>query len=370
MPQKILNKTFFQENACYKILEDISNNNILEISEILPIITPGTEIRESLDEVLYGNLGGLIVLGNNSKLEDIQKGGIDLDLDFSSKKLFELSKMDGAIILSSDLKRIVGANKHLMPDKSIESKETGMRHRSAEQTAIYTGLPVIAISHRRNLITLYFRDQKYVLKDIPSLFIKGNYLLSNLREYRNVIDKDLNLLVKEEYNTLDSSFTKAYLLCQKILFFYKHKSELDKIIVELGKEGYDILQTLNELVYDLDNILCSIIRDFIDVDLNNSDFLEKIDFLKKLDFRTIYDEEHLIKALGINKTIPKGFLVLEKIPNLNKVLSENIVSKFKDLKNLKSASIGQLCLVEGIDNNFAKYIKSELERFNQDIFSI
>ena len=77
-----------------------------------------------------------------------------------------------------------------------------------------------------------------------------------------------------------------------------------------------------------------------------------------------------MKTLGINKTNPKGFLVLEKIPNLNKVLSENIVSKFKDLKNLKSASIGQLCLVEGIDNNFAKYIKSELERFNQDIFSI
>ncbi|MDD3178408.1 MAG: DNA integrity scanning diadenylate cyclase DisA [Candidatus ainarchaeum sp.] len=374
-PQKIISKTFFQEDSNYRIIEDIKSNTILDITEILPLITPGTKIRSGLDEVLFGNLGGLFVLGDNDNLEDIKKGGIDLDLDFSSQKLFELSKMDGAIILSSDLKKITGANKHLMPDRNISSTETGMRHRSAEQTAIATGLPVIAISHRRSIITLYFRDQKYVLQDIGQLFIKGNYLLNNLREYRAVIDKDQVLLIKEEYNLLDGSFKKAISLIQKILFFYKHKVELDKIIIELGKEGYDILQTLNELVFDLDNILFNIIKDFSedleDININYDDFLfEKIDFLKKLDFRTIYDQEHLVEIIGIKKMIPKGYSVLQKVQNIDSINILKIISKFKNLEYIKSANIGKMCLIEGIDSSFAKFLKSELDRLNQDLFSV
>ena len=370
MSKKIIQKVFIDTDSTANILENIKNNQILDISEILPIITPGTDIRNGLDEILYGKLGGLIVLGSNSKLEEIQKGGINFDLDFTSQKVFELSKMDGAIILSSNLKKIIGANKHLMPDRNIESNESGMRHRSAEQTSIATGLPVVAISHRRSIISLYFREQKYVLQDLGQLLIKGNYSLNNLREYRNVVDKDLLDFIKDEYNTLDNSFLKAISLIQKILFLYKHKTELDKIIVELGREGYDILQTVYELVYDLELILISILRDFSLEELSLEQSFEKIDFLKKLDFKTIYDEEQLIKVCGVAKIVPRGFLIIQRIQNIDRNLVERIIFNFKDLKKIKSANIGQLCLIEGIDSVFAKYIKSELERLNEDLFCV
>ncbi|WP_457848596.1 diadenylate cyclase, partial [Staphylococcus aureus] len=77
----------------------------------------------------------------------------------------ELAKMDGAIILSSDLKRILYANTQLIPDSSIPTFETGTRHRTADRVAKQTGAIVIAISQRRNVITVYKGYIKYVLQD-------------------------------------------------------------------------------------------------------------------------------------------------------------------------------------------------------------
>ena len=63
--------------------------------------------------------------------------------------------MDGAIILSEDRERILYANTQLIPDTSISSIETGIRHRTAERVAKQTGKFVVSISQRRNIITLY-----------------------------------------------------------------------------------------------------------------------------------------------------------------------------------------------------------------------
>ena len=57
--------------------------------------------------------------------------------------------MDGAIILSKDLKRILLANTQIIPSSKIPTEETGTRHRTAERTAKQTGELVISISQRR-----------------------------------------------------------------------------------------------------------------------------------------------------------------------------------------------------------------------------
>jgi len=47
--------------------------------------------------------------------------------------------MDGAIILSKDLKKILYANALLVPDTSIPTAETGTRHKTADRVAKQTG---------------------------------------------------------------------------------------------------------------------------------------------------------------------------------------------------------------------------------------
>ena len=49
--------------------------------------------------------------------------------------------MDGAIICDRDATRLLHAAVQLMPDASIDTNESGTRHRTAERTAIQTGFP-------------------------------------------------------------------------------------------------------------------------------------------------------------------------------------------------------------------------------------
>ena len=55
-------------------------------------------------------------------------GGFRLDVEYTSSRLYELAKMDGSIILSADLKRILFANAQLIPSSDIPTNETGTRH--------------------------------------------------------------------------------------------------------------------------------------------------------------------------------------------------------------------------------------------------
>ena len=60
--------------------------------------------------------------------------------------------MDGAIIVNSDISKLVYANVQLMPDPAIASSETGTRHRTAERVAKQTdalvGLDLAAAGNR------------------------------------------------------------------------------------------------------------------------------------------------------------------------------------------------------------------------------
>ena len=73
------------------------------------------------------------VLGYDKVVESLCTGGFPLDVEFSSTRLRELCKMDGAVVLSSDGTRIVRAAVHLMPDSTIPTEESGTRHRTAER---------------------------------------------------------------------------------------------------------------------------------------------------------------------------------------------------------------------------------------------
>src|SRR3954463_1216093 len=149
----------------------------------LALMAPGTVLRDGLERILRGRTGALIVLGHDKAVEAICTGGFPLDVEFSSTRLRELCKMDGAVVLSSDGTRIVRAAVHLMPDSAIPTEESGTRHRPAERVAKQSGYPVISVSQSMRIIGLYVNGQRHVLDDSASILSKANQALQTLERY-------------------------------------------------------------------------------------------------------------------------------------------------------------------------------------------
>src|SRR2546423_14176885 len=147
----------------------------------LALMAPGTVLRDGLERILRGRTGALIVLGYDRVVESLCTGGFPLDVEFSATRLRELCKMDGAVVLSSDGTRIVRAAVHLMPDPTIETEESGTRHRTAERVAKQAGYPVISVSQSMHTIGLYVNGQRHVLDDSSSILSRANQALATLQ---------------------------------------------------------------------------------------------------------------------------------------------------------------------------------------------
>lgn len=155
------------------------------------MLAPGTMLYEGLENILRARTGALIVVGDSEQVLDLVDGGFRIDSEMRPTSLYELAKMDGAIVLSTDGKRILFANAQLNPDPLIPTFETGTRHRTAERVAKQTGELVISISQRRNVITLYKGNLKYVMRDVSVILAKANQALQTLEKYKSVMEQAL-----------------------------------------------------------------------------------------------------------------------------------------------------------------------------------
>jgi len=103
----------------------LRKGNDNQITEILKLIAPGTPIRDGLENILRAKTGALLLItDNNEVLKEVVDGGFTINEEYTSSKLYELAKMDGAIILSGDLKKILYANAQLIPAREITTLET------------------------------------------------------------------------------------------------------------------------------------------------------------------------------------------------------------------------------------------------------
>src|ERR1700741_4674687 len=144
------------------------------LREAVARLGAGTALRDGLERILRGRTGALIVLGYDDRVESICDGGFSLDVRFAPTRLRELSKMDGALVLSTDGTRIVRANVQLVPDSSIPTDESGTRHRSAERTAIQTGYPVVSVSHSMSIVTVDVAGERHVMADSATILSRAN----------------------------------------------------------------------------------------------------------------------------------------------------------------------------------------------------
>lgn len=337
--------------------------------QTLKLISPGTELRLGIDHVLKAKTGGLIVIADNEEVMKIVDGGFNINSEYTPAYLYELAKMDGAIVLSGDIKKILYANAQLIPDYSITTKETGTRHRTAERVAKQTGGIVIAISQRRNVITVYQGDKKYVVEDISKIFTKANQALQTLEKYKSVLDQAIISLNALEFKDLVTLYD-VVLVVQKIEMVMRVTNIIDKYIIELGVEGTLLSMQVEELMGTTKIDQNQIIKDYQGNSMTLKDFKKKI---KDLSSEELIDLTNIAKILGYSgftedmdtPVRPNGYRILNKIHRLPNSIIENLVNYFEDFQEILEASIEDLDDVEGIGEIRAKYIKNGLIKMQE-----
>lgn len=341
-----------------------------ELLNILRLMAPGTSLREGLENVLRAKTGGLIVISENEQIMSLVDGGFAINAEYSPSYLYELAKMDGAIVLSADLKKILIANTQIMPDPSVATFETGTRHRTADRVAKQTGAIAVAISQRRNIISVYKGAIKYILKDSSVILTKANQAIQTLEKYVSVLDRvisNLNLLEFQDLATLFDVLTAI----QRTERVMRIVAEIERYICELGNEGRLISMQLSELVKSIEEDEISLIRDYC---LSDNDYNELYKQLQLLSSDELLELDVIAKMLGyggvplVDTLIsPRGYRMLNKIPRIPSVVIDNLIKRFRELKAVMEASYEQLDKVEGIGEARAKAIKNGLRRLREQI---
>ena len=328
----------------------LDNKNMLYA---LKMISPGTPLRLGLNNVLRAKTGGLIVIATNEDVMKIVDGGFAINAEYSPSYLYELAKMDGAIVLSGDVKKILFANAQLIPDYFIETSETGTRHRTAERVAKQTGAIVIGISQRRNVITVYRGNEKYVVEDISKIFTKANQAIQTLEKYKTVLDQAVTNLNALEFNDLVTIYDVA-LVMQKMEMVMRVTSIIEKYVIELGDEGTLVSMQLEELMGT------TRIKELMKrvKNLNSEELIELVNMAKLLGYSGFSESMDMpIKT--------RGYRILSKIHRLPTAIIENLVNYFENFQQILDASIEELDEVEGIGEIRATYIKNGLIKMKQ-----
>src|SRR2546429_5490820 len=243
-------------------VSDLQHRQEPRLVKALEMVAPGSALREGLDHILHARTGALICIGDNDELSFLYSGGVRIDVDYTPALLYQVAKMDGAIILSSNATKISWANVQLMPDPTILSLETGTRHRTAERVSKQTGALVIAISQRRDVVSLYVEGSKYILEEIPIVLAKANQALATLEKYRSRLEQVSTRLTALEFEggvTLHDVLT----VLQRAELVTRMAVEIERYIVELGTEGRLIEMQLEETMVGVAADKSALLHDYL-----------------------------------------------------------------------------------------------------------
>lgn len=337
----------------------------------LSLVAPGTQIRAGLDDIIRSEHGALIVVGDANELAFLFSGGMRLDLPLTPQLLYELAKMDGAIIVSRDLTKLVYANVQLMPDPTIASDETGTRHRTAERVAKQTRALTISVSQQRETVTLFVDELRYQLGEISDVLARTNQALATLETYRTRLDQGLTRLTALEFQsavTLDD----VLVVLQRAEMTTRMSEEIERNCVELGEEARLIRMQLDELMEDVPREKAAIVWDYeLSGDAGNA--TAALEALSALPYERLIEFDELAVVLGyprdanpLDYTVtPRGFRVLTHIPRIPDGIIRHLVRDFESLDALIRASHRDLEAVEGVGPVRAREIREGLRRLQE-----
>jgi diadenylate cyclase len=342
-----------------------------KLIESLLMVAPGTLLRQSIDNVVRARTGALLVFANEDAIRPLISGGIDIDVELQPMILYELAKMDGAILLNRTGTRITHANVQLMPNASIASQETGTRHRTAERVAKQIEALAISISAARDVVTVYIDNIRYIMEEIRSMIAKANQALQTLEKYKarlNQVFTSLSALEFEDAVTLYDVLSVA----QRSEMVLMIAQEVERYIIELGTEGRLVQLQLDELMVDVREDRQAVLADYLP-DPSPARVEKVREGLTSLRSEELLSLARLAQVLGYESAVnalethlsPRGYRMLRKIPRLSGGVIDGLVKHFGGLQNILDASVNDLASVDGVGTARAEDIKEGLVRLRE-----
>jgi diadenylate cyclase len=332
-------------------------------------VAPGTPLRQGIDDIIRAREGALIVIGEPSELSFLFSGGIRLDQAFTPQLLYELAKMDGAIIVNSAIAKIAQANVQLMPDPTIPSNETGTRHRTAERVAKQTRALVVSISQQRETVTVFIGESRYQLDPIADVLAKTNQALATLETYRQRLDQVLTRLTALEFQNA-VMLDDVLVVLQRAELTTRMADYIERACTELGSEGRLIRMQLEEQVSEVPGEKAAIVYDY-HADGGADRVAEGLEALAQLPYQELLEFE-LLAMLGYPATTPldyvvapRGYRVLTHIPRLPENVIQRLVGELGGLEGIVRASQRDLEEVDGVGSVRAREIREGLRRLQE-----
>ena len=352
-------------------LHELESRQDPRLLRALDVVAPGTALREGIDNIVYSRTGGLIVIGEAEEISFLFSGGIRLDMDYTPALLYQVAKMDGAIILDAEGARLSWANVQLMPDPTILSMETGTRHRTAERVSKQTNALVIAISSRRDVVSLYLEGMKYILQDIPTVLSKANQGLATLEKYRARLDQVSARLFSLEFE-VGAVLYDVLSVIQRAELVTRMAAEVERYIIELGSEGRLIEMQLEETVVGVMSDRAALVRDYISLDAEET-VETALGELARLPHSDLLDFGCLAELMGYDRktntldfpVTPRGYRALGRIPRLPRLVSQKIIHALGGLEEILAAGDEELAAIDGVGETRAKDIREGLRRLQE-----
>ncbi|MBG0739899.1 DNA integrity scanning protein DisA [Paeniglutamicibacter antarcticus] len=331
-------------------------------------VAPGTGLRDGLERILRGRTGALIVLGSDRTIDQLCSGGFDIGIEFSPTRLRELAKMDGAIICDKDANRILRAAVQLVPDPSIETQESGTRHRTAERVAIQTGVPVISVSQSMQIIALYVHGLRYVLEGSEKVLARANQALATLERYRSRLDQVTSSLSALEIEAMVTVRDVAVTL-QRHEMVRRISEEIAQYVLELGVDGRLLSLQHDELTVGRGPGSEMVIRDY-SASRTSAEIDAAVAALQGIGPTELIDLSRIANIVGLTtgpeslEAIigPRGYRLVSGLKAVPRAVADRLVDHFGGLQNLMAATIDELMVVDGIGEQRARTVREGLSR--------
>ncbi len=340
-------------------------------SDVLLMLAPGTGLRTGVDRILQAKRGAIIVIGDHPEVLSICTGGFLIDAEFSPQRLSELAKMDGALVLTSDAKRIARANVHLMPKAATPTSETGTRHRTAERVARSLGVPVVTVSASLNAVSVFFGDQQQTLTSAERLMVRATQALAAIERYTHHFEAALLLLTTLEFE--DSvSMADVVGVVQPGVMATRVVKEAEGLLLQLGDEGRLLQPQIESAIVGVAETLSWVVRDYVAKDSDEAAQSALVQ-ISALSSEAVADSETIARVLGYGQdecspdsaVASRGYRLLHRLSRLNGGLIARIVTHFGSLERLLAASVHELESVPGVGESRARGIKDGLEHLIQ-----
>lgn len=342
------------------------------MKDAIHMVSPGTALREAISLIIQSRLGALICIGPPKRLAQYCEQGVEINADLTPQLLYELAKMDGAIVLNPDCTRIMYANRFLVTDSSIPSNETGTRHRAAERTARQAKCVIVAVSERRSSVTLYVNDKRHVMDSISTLLNKATQAIQTLEKYISVLETAITDLSTREFEDMVTIFDVCKAV-QRYEMVVRIGAEIEPFVLELGDEGRLINMQLQELLKPIEEAKL-LVRDYYQA-RSGIDYEAALDRLGELTQADLLDLGHISSALGYGSNLKsidtylssRGYRVLTQTRRLTPQIIEGLVEKFGSLQQIMRAPKEELVELDGVGEVLAERVRLSLNSLRNQL---